>query len=93
MNYKNFGQFLFEASDAAEERKKQKDMVDKLKAAKEAEAKAKEALDKVENKDDVKQDEVTKAKLIHKKAEAGKDSIAADIQLKSLEKKAESKKD
>ena len=93
MSYKNFGQFLFEASETAEERKKQKDMVDKLKAAKEAEAKAKEALDKVENKDDVKQDEITKAKLIHKKAEAGTDSISADIQLKSLEKKAESKKD
>lgn len=93
MNYKNFGQFLFEASDAAEDRKKQKDMIDKLKAAKEAEAKAKEALDKVEDKDDAEQDEITKAKLVHKKAEAGKDSIAADIQLKNLEKKAESKKD
>ncbi len=87
MNYKNFGQFLFEASEAAEERKKNKDMVDKLKKAKEAEAKAKEALDKVENKDDVKQDEIVKAKLIHKKAEAGTDSISADIQLKNLEKK------
>jgi hypothetical protein len=87
MNYKNFGQFLFEASDAAEDRKKSKDMTDKLKKAKETEAKAKETLDKVESKDDVKRDELIKAKLIHKKAEAGTDSISADIQLKNLEKK------
>ena len=93
MNYKNFGQFLFEASEASEDREKDKAMVDKLKTAKEAELKAKKDLDKIEGDKDAEQKEVAKAKLIHKKAEATATQASADIQLKKLEESPDKKKD
>jgi hypothetical protein len=91
MSYKNFGQFLFEASEAAEDRAKDKAMVDKLKTAKQAEVKAKKDLDKIENDKDAEQKEVAKAKLVHTKAEAAATQATADIQLKKLEEAPEKK--
>ncbi len=89
MNYRNFGQFLFEASETAEDRKKDKDMADKLKAAKQAEVKAKEDLDKIESDKDAKPEDVAKAKLVYTKAAATSTQISADIKLKGLEDKKE----
>jgi hypothetical protein len=93
MNYKNFGQFLFEASEATEDREKDKAMIDKLKTAKQAEIKAKKDLDKIEGDKDAEQKDVVKAKLIHKKAEATATQASADIQLKKLEESPVKKKD
>lgn len=94
--YKSFGQFLFEASETAEDRKKNKDMADKLKKAKEAEAKAKTELSKVERDSDAKPEEVAKAKLVATKTDAAATQISADIKLKALSekpKKEEKKED
>ncbi len=93
MNYKNFAQFLFESSEAADDRAKDKAMIDKLQKAKEADAKAKEALNDVENDKDADDKEILKAKLISKKAEAAKTQASADIQLKKLEEAPEKKED
>lgn len=89
MNYKSFGQFLFEASEAAEDRKKDKAMVDKLKAAKQAEIKAKKDMEEVERDKESEQEDIAKAKLIHTKANAAATQISADIKLKNLEDKKE----
>ena len=93
MNYKNFSQFLFESSEAADARAKDKAMVDKLKTAKQAEVKAKKDLDKIENDKDAEKKEVAKAKLVHTKAEAAATQATADIQLKKLEDAPEKKED
>ena len=96
--YKSFGQFLFEASETTEERKKAKDMADKLKAAKQATIKAKEVLSDVESDKDSEDEEIKKAKLTATKASAAAVQIDADIKLKALadkpkEEKKEDKKD
>jgi hypothetical protein len=97
--YKSFGQFLFEASETTEERKKAKDMADKLKAAKQATVKAKEVLNDVEGDKDSDGTEIKKAKLTATKASAAAVQIDADIKLKALaekpkeEKKADKKDD
>lgn len=93
MNYKNFSQFLFESSEAADNRAKDKAMVDKLKTAKEADLKAKKELTKVENDKDASNKEVAKAKLVSKKAEAVATQASTDIQLKKLEEAPEKKED
>ena len=93
MNYKNFSQFLFESSEAADNRAKDKAIVDKLKTAKEADLKAKKELTKVENDKDASNKEVAKAKLVSKKAEAVATQASTDIQLKKLEEAPEKKED
>jgi hypothetical protein len=93
MNYKNFSQFLFESSEAADARAKDKAMVDKLKTAKEADLKAKKELTKVENDKDASNKEVAKAKLVSKKAEAVATQASTDIQLKKLEEAPEKKEE
>jgi hypothetical protein len=90
--YKSFGQFLFEASETAEERKKKKDMQDKLVKAKQAEAEAKKNLNKVEGDKDAEAKDVAKAKLIAAKTDAAVTQIDADIKLKAMDDKPEKKK-
>jgi len=90
--YKSFGQFLFEASETAEERKKKKDMQDKLVKAKQAETKAKQDLNKIEKDKDAESEDITKAKLIATKADAATTQIDADIKLKAMQDKPKSKK-
>jgi len=91
--YKSFGQFLFESSESAEERKKDKDMADKLKAAKEAEAKAKSELEKTIKGEDVSSEDIKKAKLVSAKTGAEVTKLDAEIKLKAMEDGSNEKKD
>jgi len=91
--YKSFGQFLFEASETAEERKKDKDMADKLKSAKEAEDKAKADLEKTVKDGDASSEDIKKAKLVSAKTGAEVTKLDAEIKLKAMEDGSNEKKD
>ena len=91
--YKSFGQFLFEASQTAEERKKEKDMTDKLKTAKETESKAEDNLEKTLKDKDASSEDIKKAKLTSVKANAETTKIDAEIKLKAMGDGSNEKKD
>ena len=68
-------------------------MADKLKAAKEAEAKAKSELEKTIKGEDVSSEDIKKAKLVSAKTGAEVTKLDAEIKLKAMEDGSNEKKD
>lgn len=91
--YKSFGQFLFEASKTAEDVRKEKDMLDKLKDAKKADGTAAKDLENTIKDKDASQDDVKRARLVATKTEATVDKLDAEIKLKAMEDGSDRKKD